>query len=160
MKVLEPEVKSLKPVLKFCEYQVLTAAQTPRDSSNSILQTGSSVQIKTKTGKQIQIDCADPTFAKRLALTLSGLTVDYSNTRMLRFLKKSSHPWYGSLILGDEDGSLSNSDRKWIVLFLDETKLISENEFNKKVAHLFVDNPDRPDRHALIQEIVSLGRMK
>jgi hypothetical protein len=95
------------------------------------------------------INCDDQAKAKQLALELSG-TKHSSCAKTIRYTKLQSHTWYGIVLLED----LSEEDKNIITIFINEHSNIPDQAFKLKVHSLYIDDPNRPTNHALIQEIL------
>ncbi len=103
--------------------------------------------------RTIRIICESPQRAHRLALSLSGLSRS-SDSRFEKFLKLQSHPWYGTILLE----TLSDSDREFIVLYIDKSVGLTDEEYRRKVHLLFLDESKQFENCAVIQEVLSLCR--
>lgn len=95
------------------------------------------------------INCEDQAKAKQLALELSGIKRS-SCAKIIRYTKLQSHAWYGTVLLED----LSEEDKNIISIFIKVHSNIPDPVFKLKVHSLYIDDPNRPTNHALIQEIL------
>jgi len=125
-------------------------------TKNLILQTGSEVEIgnydESDASTKFTIKCRSSKSARQLALELSGIKISSAEQRENEFRKLRTHPWYGTVLLEE----LNSDDRHFIALFVREHSKVSDQDFRIKVHRLFIDGPERPTNHALIQEVLSV----
>lgn len=129
---------------------------TVPDKSRFIQQSGSRIELGVQHGqlrkdRQV-IECGTPISARKLALELSGIKESHGKRREQKFRKLATHPWYGQVIFND----LTEDDRQYIVIFIRKNKSLSDEEYRTRIHRLFLDDPNKPENHALIQEVVSL----
>lgn len=123
---------------------------------NLIRQIGSEVQIgnfnESDATISHTINCRSPESARQLALELSGSKPTTSSSKQIEYTKLHTHPWYGVVILEE----LTETDRNFISLYIQENVDTPARDFKLKVHRLFIDDPNQPINHALIQEILSV----
>ncbi len=137
--------------------QTKTKNKTQRTPTKFLQQAGPKIQIgnfsEASTNITHTINCESSKLARQLVLELSGTKVSAVDPRENNFSKLKTHPWYGLVVLDQE---LTEQDKHFIALYIQENSDTSVQEFKLKAHRVFIDDPHRPVNHALIQEILSL----
>lgn len=122
----------------------------------TIRQFENKVKINTQTPandqsfKPVEIQCSSRNNARTLALSLAGIVQDSSRNEKYR--KLQTHPWYGQVIFQE----LTENDRQFISILIENMITLTDEQFRLTVNKLFIDAPDKPRHHAVIQEVLSL----
>lgn len=127
----------------------MAAGRIIRQIENKVKITTQSTANDQEPG-HIEIQCESNRHALILALSLAGLVED--NSRIEKYRKLQSHPWYGQVIFQQ----LTSADRKLISIMIEKNNSLTDEQFQISIQRLFIDDSHRPTNHAIIQEVLSL----